>query len=93
MNKNIGGQKLLVKKISQGQWSNTPVQEVMTRSPLFSVNSEDDLNGALKILAQNGLNQIPVMDNKGDLVGLLSRADVIRYLQTRQELGVKLKRS
>jgi CBS domain-containing protein len=44
----------------------------------------------LKILAQNGLNQIPVMDN-GRLAGLLSRSDVLRYLQTRQELGVKSK--
>jgi Zn-dependent protease/CBS domain-containing protein len=79
-----------VKRIPQDKWSNTPVQEVMTRSPLLSVNQEDDLNGALKILAQNGLNQIAVMED-GRLVGLLSRADVIRYLQTRQELGVKPK--
>jgi Zn-dependent protease/CBS domain-containing protein len=79
-----------VKKVPQQHWINTPVTEVMTRSPLLSVNQEDDLNGALKILAQNGLNQIPVMlDTK--LVGLLSRADVIRYLQTRQELGVNSK--
>ncbi len=77
-----------VKRIPQDQWANTPVQEIMTRSPLESVNENDDLNGALRILAQNGLNQIPVMGD-GHLVGLLSRADVIRYLQTRQELGIK----
>jgi Zn-dependent protease/CBS domain-containing protein len=80
-----------VKKVSQDRWLNTPVQEVMTRAPLLSVSQEDDLNGALKILAKNGLNQIAVID-EGRLVGLLSRADVIRYLQTRQELGVKPKR-
>jgi Zn-dependent protease/CBS domain-containing protein len=80
-----------VKKVPQDKWLNTPIQEVMTRMPLSSVNQEDDLNGALKILAQNGLNQIAVLD-EGRLVGLLSRSDVIRYLQTRQELGVKTKR-
>jgi Zn-dependent protease len=77
-----------VKKLSQERWANTPVQEIMTRSPLESVNENDDLNGALRILASKGLNQIPVMGN-GQLVGLLSRADVIRYLQTRQELGIR----
>jgi Zn-dependent protease/CBS domain-containing protein len=78
-----------VKRLPQERWSNTPVQEIMTRMPsLTTVNENDDLNGALKTLAQNGLNQIPVM-SEGRLVGLLSRADVIRYLQTRQELGVK----
>jgi Zn-dependent protease/CBS domain-containing protein len=77
-----------VKRIPQDQWANTPVQEIMTRSPLESVNENDDLNGALRILAKNGLNQIPVMGD-GHLVGLLSRADVLRYLQTRQELGIR----
>jgi Zn-dependent protease/CBS domain-containing protein len=77
-----------VKRLSQDRWRNTPVQEIMTRSPLLSVNENDDMNGALKILAKNGLNQIPVMGD-GHLVGLLSRADVLRYLHTRQELGVK----
>jgi Zn-dependent protease len=77
-----------VKRLPQDRWANTPVQEIMTRSPLESVNQDDDLNGALRILAQKGLNQIPVMGD-GHLVGLLSRANVIRYLQTRQELGIK----
>jgi Zn-dependent protease/CBS domain-containing protein len=77
-----------VKRVPQDRWPNTPVQEIMTRSPLLSVKEEEDLNDALKVLAQNGLNQIPVMGN-GRLIGLLSRADVLRYLQTRQELGIK----
>jgi Zn-dependent protease len=77
-----------VKRVPQERWPNTPVQEIMTRSPLLSVKEDDDLNDALKVLAQNGLNQIPVIGN-GHLVGLLSRADVLRYLQTRQELGIK----
>jgi Zn-dependent protease/CBS domain-containing protein len=77
-----------VKKLSQDLWANTPVQEIMTRSPLLSVNQEEDLNKALQMLAKNGLNQIPVL-NGTQLVGLLSRSDVIRYLQTRQELGIK----
>jgi Zn-dependent protease/CBS domain-containing protein len=76
-----------VKRLPQERWANTPVQEIMTRNPLLSVNENDDLNNALNILGENGLNQIPVMSN-GHLVGLLSRSDVIRYLQTRKELGI-----
>jgi Zn-dependent protease/CBS domain-containing protein len=77
-----------VKRLPQDLWANTPVQEIMTRSPLLSVDQEEDLNKALQILAKNGLNQIPVF-NVAQFVGLLSRSDVIRYLQTRQELGIK----
>jgi len=77
-----------VKRIPQDEWLNTPVQEVMTRVPVMSVSQDSDLNDALKLLAQNEVNQIPVMDD-GQIVGLLSRADVLRYLQTRQELRIK----
>jgi CBS domain-containing protein len=77
-----------VKRLPQDRWANTPVQEIMTRNPLQSVDENDDLNNALTILGEKGLNQIPVMSG-GHLVGLLSRADVIRYLQTKKELGIK----
>jgi Zn-dependent protease/CBS domain-containing protein len=79
-----------VKKIPQDRWTNTTAREVMTRTPLQSVNQDDDLNGALRTLAQDDLNQIPVMGS-GKMVGLLSRANVLRYLQTRQELGIRPK--
>lgn len=75
-----------VKKLPHEQWSTTPAESIMTREPLYTVSVNDDLNAALKLLAQHGLNQVPVLSD-GILVGLLSRADVIRYLQVSQELG------
>jgi len=79
-----------VKKVPQEEWDNTTVQAVMTRIPLDSVSEEDDLSAALKIMGEKGLNQIPVM-SQGKMIGLLSRADIIRYLQTQQQLGIKNK--
>jgi Zn-dependent protease/CBS domain-containing protein len=81
-----------VKKVAQEEWMNTPVQQVMTKAPLITVNENDDLNAALQQLSKNDLNQIAVMAN-GKFVGLLSRADVIRYLHTRQELGMSIKKT
>lgn len=77
-----------VKKLPQEKWAVTSVEEIMTRPPLYTVGKDDDLNAALKLLAQNSLNQLPVL-SEGQLVGLLSRADIIRYLQLSQELGMK----
>jgi len=76
-----------VKRLPQERWAETPVEAIMTRSPLYTVMRDDDLNAALKLLAQHGLNQVPVL-SEGRLVGLLSRADIIRYLQISQELGI-----
>jgi CBS domain-containing protein len=62
----------------------------MTRQPLYSVSPEDDLNVALKLIAEHDLNQLLVLE-QGRCTGLLSRAEIIRYLQLAQELKVKTK--
>jgi CBS domain-containing protein len=77
-----------VKGISQDRWPTTPVSQVMHREPIHAVKPEDDLNAAMKLIAQYDLNQIPVL-NQGKLVGILTRADVINYLQLSQELNIK----
>ncbi len=81
-----------VKRLAQEKWHQTSAEEIMTRPPLHTLMKDDDLNVALKLLAQHSLNQVPVLDG-GRLVGLLSRADIIRYLQLSQELGVKPKQA
>jgi len=77
-----------VKGLPQHKWAQTVVGQVMTREPIYSVAPQDDLNSAMKLIRQHDLNQVLVFDRR-KLVGLLSRADVIRYLQLSQELGMK----
>jgi len=77
-----------VRELPQDRWTQTPVEQIMTRTPLYSVAPEDDLSSAMKLIAQHDINQVLVLKN-GQLVGLLSRADIIQYLQLSQELGVK----
>jgi Zn-dependent protease len=77
-----------IKALPPEKWSVTPVLQVMHREPIHTVKPEDDLNMAMKLMAQYDLNQIPVL-NQGKLVGMLTRADVINYLQLSQELHIK----
>jgi Zn-dependent protease/CBS domain-containing protein len=77
-----------VRKLPQEQWETSVVEGIMTREPLYSVKPGDTLDAALKVIAQHDLNQVPVID-QGKLVGILTRANVINYLQLRQELGMK----
>lgn len=77
-----------VKGVPQDRWSQVRVLEIMSRDPLYTVGPDDDLGAALKILALHDLNQVPVLQ-EGRLVGVLSRAEVIRYLQFRHELGIR----
>jgi Zn-dependent protease/predicted transcriptional regulator len=76
------------KELSQEKWSHTPVGEIMTPAPLKTVPPNADMNKALQLLVEGTLNQLPVVDD-GRLVGLLSRADVLRFLQLREELDIR----
>ena len=77
-----------VKKIPQEAWAMTPVGQIMTAVPLKSVPPEADLSDALKLLADGSFNQLPVVQ-AGQVVGLLTRAEVIRFLQLREELDIE----
>jgi CBS-domain-containing membrane protein len=58
---------------------------IMTAAPLKTVAPETELSAAIGLMAESGLHQLPVLLN-GRLVGMLSRADIMRFLQLRQEL-------
>lgn len=77
-----------IKELPQNKWPLTPVEQIMTRPPLHIVSPDDDLSSVLKLLAQHDVNQLLVFD-KDQLVGIVSRADIIRWLQVNQELKIK----
>lgn len=75
-----------IKKIMPSDWPITSVGKIMTGLPLKTVRPEDNISTAVQQMAENGFDQLPVV--VGDrLVGMLSRADIIRYVQVHYELG------
>jgi CBS domain-containing protein len=76
-----------VKKVPQERWAVTPVKEIMTGSALYTVSPEDNLNAAMELIARHDINQVLIKDG-GRCGGLLTRADIIRYIQMSQELGI-----
>ena len=59
-----------------------PLQE------LHSVTPDTLLSSALEAMSRHDLNQLPVVSND-HLEGVLSRAEVLAYLQTHAELRSK----
>jgi Zn-dependent protease/CBS domain-containing protein len=75
------------KRVPQSAWATTAIGQIMTHPPLRTVPAAAQLSDALKLLVDNGLNQVPVVDN-GRVLGMLSRADVLQFLQFREELDL-----
>lgn len=66
----------------------TSVREIMT-SPVVSVRASTDLTEAADLMKKNGFRRLPVVDESGKLVGIVTekdfadvQPDIIRLLQT-----------
>jgi CBS domain-containing protein len=55
----------------------TPVREVASTG-LVTVDPEQDLDEALRLMAQHKVRRLPVVEEDGRLVGVLAQADVAR---------------
>jgi Zn-dependent protease len=77
-----------VMKYRQEEWDNLSVAAAMTPAwKLRTIGPDRPIEEALRLLAAEDLNQLPVIAG-GRAAGLLSRAAIVRFLQLRLQLGV-----
>jgi Zn-dependent protease len=90
----VAGQELLglmtltdLREVPREDWPRTTVYKAMTPfAKLRTVTMRDDLPKVLSLMAAGDINQVPLVDGR-ILLGLIHRADVLRYIQMRQEIG------
>ena len=61
----------------------------MSGLPIESIGPDDSVTKALERIVQRDINQLLVVDADGTLLGILSRSDVMRFLQMRSELHMR----
>ena len=76
-----------VKHLPVEQWDANSVGSIMTRAPLKTIGPREELRKALDLLVTEDVNQLVVVED-GAVLGLLSRGDVMRFLQARHDLGL-----
>jgi Zn-dependent protease/CBS domain-containing protein len=76
-----------VRKAPRQQWDTTTVSQIMTPTTQLTVATpREDAGEALNDLARLDVNQLPVVENE-QLVGLLRRSDIVRWLQLHSEMS------
>ena len=76
-----------IRKVPRKDWDTTPVSQIMTpRSELEPLNPREDATEALDALSQKDLRQLPVVQD-GQVVGMVRRADIMRWLQLHSEIS------
>jgi CBS domain-containing protein len=69
--------------LPRAAWASTPVGRIMTTAPLLTVSPRTPVDEALRLLSGSALHQVPVVED-GRPVGLLGRADLLRFLEVHE---------
>lgn len=72
-----GNSKAAMKKVLK-----TPVRKHMNRS-VITITEKDDIGSAISVMNQRDIERLPVV-RRGRLVGIISRKDVIRFLEKKE---------
>ncbi len=76
-----------VKQVPQTEWATTRVAQVMIPlERMKRIRPNAALWAALEEMDRDGVNQLPVMQD-GDLVGMLTREDLVSFLRTLRDFG------
>ena len=57
----------------------TKIKEVMTKK-VFSVSEETSANEIARLMNRRKINRVPVVDNAGKLLGIITRADMVQCM-------------
>jgi CBS domain-containing protein len=75
------------------EWTQTPVGSIMIPlERLHAVSPQQNLNDVLPLMVGGDVNQLPVTQD-GQVVGVVTREAIMRYLEVRRGLGLKDPRS
>jgi Zn-dependent protease/predicted transcriptional regulator len=78
-----------IRHVPREQWPQTPVGQAMVPlERLHAVRPQQNLNDVLPLMTGRDVNQLPVVDDAGRLVGILSRDAILRYVEIRRGLGL-----
>ena len=77
-----------VKQVPLPRWRYTTLSDVMRPlDRLRTVSPDTPVSEAIERMAREDVHQLPVVSN-GQLDGVLSRANILRFLETRAKLGI-----
>src|SRR4030066_436315 len=57
----------------------TKVEDIMT-AKVRTVNKDTTVNEVANIMIKYNINRVPVLDKKGDLAGIITRADILKSM-------------
>lgn len=67
--------------VAEGRDPRTTLVEEIASTELVTVDPEEDLEVALRLMTQNRVWRLPVVEEDGSLIGIVAQADVTRHAE------------
>jgi CBS domain-containing protein len=68
---------ITVRHVAEGRSSDAPVSEVMSGG-VRTCSADDSVDHAMEVMGREQVRRIPIVDERGSLVGVVSQADLVR---------------
>ena len=69
---------IAIRCIAEGKDGSCRVSDVMSSSKLATCNENDEVDNVMQAMRTEKVRRIPIVDERGSLVGIVSQADVVR---------------
>ena len=89
----VEGQKLIgtltdrdiaIRVVAEGKDPQTTIVREVATSKFVTIDPDEDLDEALRLMAKNQVRRLPVLDQDGRLAGIVAQADVARHASDEQ---------
>lgn len=80
---------IVVRAVAEGKEVKTTVGDVMT-SEIFSVKADDFVFEAIRLMGDKQVRRVPVVNDAGELVGIIAMADVALETEDQREIAETL---
>jgi CBS domain-containing protein len=76
---------IAIRCVAEGKDSSCRVSDVMSSSKLATCTESDEVDNVMQAMQSEKVRRIPIVDERGSLVGIVSQADVVRKANDSRE--------
>lgn len=80
---------IVVRAVAEGRGAETKIGDVMT-TEIFSVKPDDFVFAAIRLMGDRQVRRVPVVDDAGELAGIIAMADIALEMEDEREIAETL---
>lgn len=82
---------IAIRVVAEGRDGGTRVSDIMSSSRIRTCTLDDDVDAVMDAMADEQLRRIPIVDDRGMLVGIVAQADIVRKTRDEDKAGNTVK--